>query len=55
MERSPFLPLPEGMVIGQVEIAQAQLSQEADVWSGPARPVTRESPARRVKGGENTF
>ena len=26
MERSPFLPLPEGMVIGQVEIAQAQLT-----------------------------
>src|SRR6266704_85222 len=28
MERSPFLPLPEGMVIGQVEIAQAQLTVE---------------------------
>src|SRR5258708_27123809 len=28
MERSPFLPLPEGMVIGQVEISAAQLSVE---------------------------
>ncbi len=28
MERSPFLPLPEGMVIGQVEIAEAQLIVE---------------------------
>jgi transposase len=28
MERSPFLPLPEGMVIGQVEIAAAQLTVE---------------------------
>src|SRR5438270_4874180 len=26
MERSPFLPLPEGMVIGQVEITAAQLT-----------------------------
>jgi transposase len=26
MERSPFLPLPEGMVIGQVEISAAQLT-----------------------------
>jgi transposase len=28
MERSPFLPLPEGMVIGQVEISQTQLTVE---------------------------
>ena len=28
MEGSPFLPLPEGMVIGQVEIAEAQLTVE---------------------------
>lgn len=28
MERSPFLPLPEGMVIGQIEIAEAQLTVE---------------------------
>src|SRR2546423_1368970 len=28
MERSPFLPLPEGMVIGQVEITAAQLTVE---------------------------
>ncbi len=28
MERSPFLPLPEGMVIGQVEITQPQLIVE---------------------------
>jgi transposase len=28
MERSPFLPLPEGMVIGQVEITPTQLTVE---------------------------
>ncbi len=28
MERSPFLPLPEGLVIGQVEIADSQLTVE---------------------------
>src|SRR5712692_3085575 len=28
MERSPFLPLPEGMLIGQVEITQTQLTVE---------------------------
>ncbi len=28
MERSPFLPLPDGMVIGQVEITQTQLTVE---------------------------
>ncbi len=28
MERSPFLPLPEGLVIGQVEISEAQLTME---------------------------
>ncbi len=28
MEKSPFLPLPEGMVIGQVEITQTQLTVE---------------------------
>jgi transposase len=28
MERSPFLPLPEGMVIGQVEISEAKLTVE---------------------------
>src|SRR5581483_8957012 len=28
MERSPFLPLPEGMVIGQVEITHTQLTVE---------------------------
>jgi hypothetical protein len=28
MERSTFLPLPEGMVIGQIEIAEAQLTVE---------------------------
>ncbi len=28
MERSPFLPLPEGMLIGQVEIAPTQLTVE---------------------------
>jgi zinc-finger of transposase IS204/IS1001/IS1096/IS1165 len=28
MERSPFLPLPDGLVIGQVEITAAQLTVE---------------------------
>ena len=28
MERSPFLPLPDGMVIGQVEMTQTQLMVE---------------------------
>jgi hypothetical protein len=28
MERSPFLPLPEGLVIGQVEVTQTQLTVE---------------------------
>ena len=28
MERSPFLPLPEGMVIGQIEMAPTQLTVE---------------------------
>jgi hypothetical protein len=28
MESSPFLPLPEGMIIGQVEITAAQLTVE---------------------------
>ena len=28
MEKSPFLPLPDGMVIGQVEISEAQLTVE---------------------------
>ncbi len=28
MERSPFLPLPDGMIIGQVEITAAQLTVE---------------------------
>ncbi len=28
MERSPFLPLPEGMVIGQIEITAVQLTVE---------------------------
>ena len=28
MERSPFLPLPEGMVLGQVELTGAQLTIE---------------------------
>ena len=28
MERSPFLPLPEGMIIGQVEITPTQLTVE---------------------------
>src|SRR5579859_2555777 len=28
MERSPFLPLPEGMVIGQIQVTEAQLTVE---------------------------
>ncbi len=28
MERSPFLPLPEGMILGQVELTQTQLTVE---------------------------
>ena len=28
MERSPFLPLPEGLVLGRVEIGEAQLTVE---------------------------
>jgi hypothetical protein len=28
MERSPFLPLPEGLVLGQVEIGEAKLTVE---------------------------
>jgi len=28
MESTPFLPLPEGMIIGQVEITPAQLTVE---------------------------
>jgi len=32
MERSPFLPLPEGMVIGQVEITPTQLAHAQFVW-----------------------
>jgi transposase len=28
MERSPFLPLPEGMIIGRVEITPTQLTVE---------------------------
>ena len=34
METSPFLPLPEGMVIGQVEITAAQLTVEVSICSG---------------------
>jgi transposase len=28
MERSPFLPLPEGMVLGQIEFSETQLTVE---------------------------
>jgi transposase len=28
MERSPFLPLPEGMVLGQIELTETQLTVE---------------------------
>ncbi len=37
MERSPFLPLPEGMVIGQVEISQTQLTVEV-ISTQPCTP-----------------
>jgi hypothetical protein len=28
MERSPFLPLPEGLVLGQIELTETQLMVE---------------------------
>jgi hypothetical protein len=37
MERSPFLPLPEGMVIGQVEITPTQLIVEV-ISTQPCAP-----------------
>jgi transposase len=37
METSPFLPLPEGMVIGQVEIGEAQLTVEVIATQPVAR------------------
>ena len=37
MERSPFLPLPEGLLIGQVEISQTQLMVEV-ISTQPCAP-----------------
>jgi transposase len=37
MERSPFLPLPDGLVLGQVEIGEAQLTVEVDSTQPCAR------------------
>src|SRR5947208_7759748 len=48
MERSPFLPLPEGMVIGQVEIAQAQLTVEVISTQPFARCPSSGSPSDHV-------
>src|SRR5205814_10610359 len=48
MERSPFLPLPEGMVIGQVEIAQAQLTVEVSSTHPVAHCPSCGSPSEHV-------
>src|SRR5207245_10668733 len=48
MERSPFLPLPEGMVIGQVEIAEAQLTVEVISTQPCARCPSCGSPSDHV-------
>jgi len=48
MERSPFLPLPEGMVIGQVEIAPAQLTVEVISTQPFARCPSCGSPSDHV-------
>jgi transposase len=48
MERSPFLPLPEGMVIGQVEIAQAQLTVEVISTQPYARCPGCGSPSEHI-------
>ena len=48
MERSPFLPLPEGMVIGQVEIAPAQLTVEVISTHPFARCPSCGSPSDHV-------
>jgi transposase len=48
MERSPFLPLPEGMVIGQVEIAEAQLTVEVISTQPFARCPSCGSPSDHV-------
>src|SRR3989442_610011 len=49
MERSPFLPLPEGMVIGQVEIAEAQLTVEVISTQPFARCPSCGSPSDHVR------
>jgi hypothetical protein len=48
MERSPFLPLPEGMVIGQVEITAAQLTVEVISTQPSARCPECGSPSDHV-------
>jgi transposase len=50
MERSPFLPLPEGMVIGQVEITAAQLTVEVISTQPFARCPTCGSLSDHVHG-----
>src|SRR2546425_12284947 len=48
MERSPFLTLPEGMVIGQVEIDPAQLTVEVISTQPFARCPSCGSPSDHV-------
>ena len=48
MERSPFLPLPDGMVIGQIEITAAQLTVEVISTQPSARCPECGSPSDHV-------
>ncbi len=48
MERSPFLPLPEGMIIGQVELTEAQLTVEVISTQPFARCPNCGSPSDHV-------
>lgn len=48
MERSPFLPLPEGMIIGQVEITKAHLMVEVISTQPCASCPGCESPSEHV-------
>jgi hypothetical protein len=50
MESSPFLPLPEGMVIGQVEIAQAQLTVEV-ISTHPLPHLTQTAESATLSSG----
>jgi transposase len=50
MDKSPFLPLPEGMVIGQVEISAAQLTVEVISTQPFARCPGCGNPSDHVHG-----